>query len=180
MPSSNDMSNSALSSCQLALPRHISSRLSAIAGILLALCFAYAIDRATDSEITFFLYLFPIGLTIYYFGLRAAYVVCSFAALIWLGAQPWQGIYAAAAFRALLFFLLSLLATRHQRAYRCSRDKLLAITQLLPLCPNCGQLFGLDGHWSLPERLHPTPSPLDAMTSHACTLPPQPPCQQWV
>jgi hypothetical protein len=121
MPSSNDMSNSALSSCQLALPRHISSRLSAIAGILLALCFAYAIDRATDSEITFFLYLFPIGLTIDYFGLRAAYVVCSFAALIWLGDQPWQGIHAAA-FRALLFFLLSLLVARHQRVYRRSRE----------------------------------------------------------
>ena len=148
-------------------PRRPLSRWSAAAGILLTLGLAYILDRASTSALTLLPYLVPIGLTLYNFGPCVACLFCPAAAVIWLAAQAWQGIFAAA-LNALVFLVLTLLTARHQGAYRRSRDQLRAISQLLPICPHCGQMLGLDCQWRDQVQLQLSPMHFEVMPQHAC------------
>ena len=142
--------------------RQALSRWSAVAAIISAFLLDTWIEATTHSDLALLLYLLPIGLTLHTFGPRPAYLLCLLAALV--GTAP-------PLFTVLRFLLLALLvaaASHHLLTLRHTRSQVRRLHQLLPLCPDCGQLLCQDGQWRHPEQaLQQLPS-LQSLAYHIC------------
>jgi hypothetical protein len=114
---------------------------STVLGILVAFAGASWLVTSTSNELTLLSFLLPIGLALYNFGPPSAYVGCLLASLV--GFQPlWPTI---GHFALLAFF--TALASRHLHFLRHTRERQRRLSELLPLCPNCGELLCHDGQW---------------------------------
>jgi hypothetical protein len=145
------------------------SRWSAAIAIIAAFALDYWIDATTTSDLALLLFLIPAGLALYNFGPLPAYLVCFLAALV--GQAP--SLTTAARF--LLLALLTALASRSLSSLRASQDRLRRLSELLPLCANCGQILCQDGQWrSLEQAILHIPSP-PSLANHTCPGAPIPP-----
>ena len=136
------------------------SRWSALAGILVAFAGASWLATATTSELARLSFLLPIGLTLQNFGALSAYSLAFLASLV--GLPP---LWTATSHFLLLVFVTAL-ASRHLQFLRQTSEQNRYLAQLLPLCPNCGQLLCHDGQWRSLEQaiLHSSQRP-----NHSCT-----------
>ena len=115
---------------------------------------------ATTSELARLSFLLPIGLTLQNFGPFSAYSLAFLASLV--GLPPlWT-----ATSHFLLLVSVTALASRHLQFLRQTRERNYFLAQLLPLCPNCGQLLCHDSQWRSLEQaiLHSSQRP-----NHSCT-----------
>ena len=142
--------------------RHALSRWSAVAVVILLIALVYWIDFFITSDLLVLLYLFPIGLTLHTFGALPAYALCLTAAL--LGAHsPFSKLI-----HFLILAILVCAASYSMESLRLSRDRFRRLSQLLPLCPDCGQLLCHDGQWRSVEQAIQHKSSVDFLSHQGC------------